>query len=294
MMVRRLTSSDFAALAADHPAIVEELSLTLIHESDLPADWLSTTVGCYSTESGYYALAQYDHIAPLKSQVDEFAADRLVAAGCRSVIDVGVGDGHRLLAIATLVEKRTGTRPTLYGIELSEEMAALATGRGVDVVRQDMREGIPNLRNPLDAVLFLSGDLGYLMDPDDGAELRRRVLDSAYERLRPGGVVVLELITRDPRRAPDGADVFYFSRAPHVHGGTSEVAANGPETWQYIKTFTRSEFRALVVASRFELDGASMRYIVRASDDVGRVGCFVGDDELVEVESYRLLAALMK
>lgn len=294
-MTEALSGVEFADLAARRDAVLEEVTLTLIRESDLPSDWLATTVGCYTTEADYYELAQYGHIAPLKARIDEFAADQLALTAARAVLDVGVGDGHRLARICALVAERLGRRPEMYGVELSERMIERARARGVQVLQQDMRLGVPDVGRELDGVLFLSGDLGFLMDPAEGPDLRRRALDSAYERLSAGGRVVLEFVSRDPREAAGGADVFYFSRIPLVSGqdGSGE-AIRGPETWQYIKTFSRPEVAGLIEASRFDLAAASISYVVRASPDLDRVGRDVADDEITADESYRILAALVK
>jgi SAM-dependent methyltransferase len=294
-MSEGLSSQEFAEAAAGHPVVVEEQFLGLIREADLPDDWLATTVDCYSTEADYYELADYAHIQPLKTQVNEFAAYHLATTAARAVLDVGVGDGHRLEAICSLIAERCHRRPRMFGIELSDRMIELARKRGVQVVKQDMRDGIPDVGQELDGVLFLSGDLGYLMDPRTGSELRLRVLDSTYERLGAGGKVVLELISRDPRVAEDGADVFHFSRIPRVsdaeHAGD---VIRGPETWQYIKTFTKPELVALIESSRFELARSSISYIVRDSNDADRIGSYVDDTEITADESYRLMVSLVK
>lgn len=289
-----LTASQFAAAAAGRRPVVAEQALELIREDELPPNWLATNVQCYSTESSYYELAQYGHIAPLKARVDEFVADHLTESAARAVLDVGVGDGHRLARICALVEQRCGWTPEMYGIELSDHMIERARQRGVHTMKQDMREGLPDLGRDLDGIVFLSGDLGYLMDPRDGPGLRRRILDSAHERLRVGGRVVLELVSRDPRTDPRGADVFHFSRRPTVRDEDGTDLLHGPETWQYVKTFSRPEVVSLIADSRFDLAAASLRYVVRDSPDLARIGLYAADDEIVTDESYRLVVALVK
>lgn len=295
-MGEKLTGEQFAELAALWPAQVEEQSLTLVRESELPSDWLETTVECYSAEAGYYSLALYGEMEPMKAEVDAYAARRMAEAGCASVLDVGVGDGYRLDRICALVEGHGAPRPQMYGIELSDRMIELAEGRGVNVVKHDMREGIPEFGMQLDCILFLSGDFGYLMDPVAGDELRLRVLDSAYDRLSVGGDVILEFVSRDPRPTDDGADVFFFSRIPWVHDPDRPTGPRieGPETWQYVKTFTIDEVVRLIEASRFELDRSSIRYIVRDSPDEGRIGEFVEDSHIRADEVYRILASVTR
>ena len=94
-----MSASEFAAAAAGHRAVVTERSLSLIREDELPQDWLATTVDCYTTESSYYEMAQYERTGPLKARVNGFVADTLVLSQARTVLDVGVGDGHRLARI---------------------------------------------------------------------------------------------------------------------------------------------------------------------------------------------------
>jgi SAM-dependent methyltransferase len=291
---RALSASEFAVAAAGRHPILTEQSLALIREEELPPDWMATTVDAYSTESHYYELAQYGHTEPLRARVNEFAADSLALSPARAVLDVGVGDGHRLALICSLVGERLGRTPQMYGIELSDKMIERARQRGVHTVKQDMHDGFPDLGRELDGIVFLSGDLGYLMDPLTGPDLRSRILDSTYEHLGDGGRVVLELISRDPRTSARGADVFYFSRAPSVLDKDGTDLFHGPETWQYIKTFSKPEVVALIESSRFELATSSMRYIVRDSPDIDRIGQFVDDDTITPDESYRLLVSLVK
>ena len=157
-----------------------------------------------------------------------------------------------------------------------------------------MRHGFPEFGHESDAILFVSGDFGYLMDPAVGPELRLRTLDSAHEHLSAGGRVVLELISRDPRTSDRGADVFYFSRAPIVRDKDGTELFHGPETWQYIKTFSKQEFASLIEASRFDLSAATFRYVVRDSSDALRIGHVVDDAAITTEESYRLLVSLMR
>jgi len=289
-----LSASEFAVAAAGRRAVVTEESLDLIREDELPQDWLATTVDCYSTESCYYELAQYGHTELLKARVNEFAADSLALSSAGAVLDVGVGDGHRLARICSLVNQRCGQTPKMYGIELSDQMIERARQRGVHTVKRDMRDGFPDLGRQLDGIVFLSGDLGYLMDPQAGSDLRSKILDAAYEHLGVGGRVVLELITRDPRTSAHGADVFHFSRIPRVRDENGTELFHGPETWQYIKTFSKPEVVALIEGSRFDLRAASLRYIVRDSPDLGRIGHFADENVITSDQSYRLLVSLVK
>lgn len=294
VMTDALSGDRFAELATRWPATVEEQYLAMVREADLPADWLETTVACYSTEAGYYSLALYGELEPMKDRVNESAAERMAAIGCRAVLDAGVGDGARLERICSIAASLGAAVPKMYGIELSERMIGLAEERGVTVVKADMRDGIGDFGPDLDCILFLSGDFGYLMDPAEGPDVRLRVLDSAHERLSGRGELILELLTRDPHVPDDGADVFHFSRVPWVSDPDQPSASRlrGPETWQYAKTFTMGEIRSLVEESCFDLERASMRYIVRGSPVEDRIGDFAEDADIRTDEAYRILVSL--
>jgi hypothetical protein len=93
----------------------------------------------------------------------------------------------------------------------------------------------------------------------------------------------------------DGADVFYFSRIPRARDAESEDGViHGPETWQYVKTFTKPEIMSLIESSRFELPRASISYVVRDSDDLDRIGSYVDETGITADESYRLPVSLVK
>jgi hypothetical protein len=295
-MTESVSGEEFAELAARWPATVEEQYLTLVREPDLPVDWLETTVECYSTEAHYYSLALYGDLEPMKERVNEYAALRMARASCRAALDCGVGDGTRLEKICSITDRHGAPRPRMFGIELSEQMVGLAEQRGVTVVRADMRNGIPDFGTDLDFILFLSGGFGYLMDPTDGRDLRLRLLNAAYDRLSSRGEMILEFLTRDPHPAEDGADIFYFSRVPWLldPNRPSTSRLRGPETWQYVKTFTMLEIESLIEASRFDLARSSMRYIVRGSENEGRIGEFVEDFEITTDEAYRILVSVTK
>src|SRR4029079_15400210 len=123
-----LSGARFVNAAAGRPTFVEEQSLALVREADLPDDWLATTLDCYSTEADYHELAQYPHTQPMKERVNEFAVQHIAATRARVVLDVGVADGHRLARICAAVAAAHGTRPEMYGVELSDQMIERARG----------------------------------------------------------------------------------------------------------------------------------------------------------------------
>jgi hypothetical protein len=106
----------------------------------------------------------------------------------------------------------------------------------------------------------------------------------------------MELLTLDPTPLDDGADVYFFSRVPWVidREQPTPTRVHGPETWQYVKTFTLAETRSLIEASHFDVDRSSVQYIVRGSPDPSRIGDFVDESAISEEEAYRILVSLRK
>ena len=102
--------------------------------------------------------------------------------GATDVLDVGCGRGEFL---ELLREKGISAR----GVDLNEEMAAVARGRGLDVTAGDSLSYL--LGQP-------DGSLGGLFSAQVVEHLEptylMRLLDAAYHKLRPGSTIVLETI----------------------------------------------------------------------------------------------------
>ncbi|WP_438446185.1 class I SAM-dependent DNA methyltransferase [Gorillibacterium sp. sgz5001074] len=115
----------------------------------------------------------------------------------RTLADLGCGTGSIAIPLAGL-----GCR--VYGIDLSEEMLAIAReksdrtrrqsgfGSGADDpmwLQQDMREW--ELDEPVDAVVSFCDSVNYLTEQEDVAELFART----YEGLKPGGWFAFDVHT---------------------------------------------------------------------------------------------------
>jgi SAM-dependent methyltransferase len=97
------------------------------------------------------------------------------------VLDLGTGDGYTLELVLTARPGATGV-----GVDFQDEMLDRARGRfaatpGVDVVKHDLDEPLPDLGD-FDAVVS-SFAIHHLV-PDG----QRRLYGEVFERLRPGGV----------------------------------------------------------------------------------------------------------
>jgi SAM-dependent methyltransferase len=98
-----------------------------------------------------------------------------------SLLDVACGTGANLPRFAELFDD-------VVGLDLSEEMLAVASGRcpGLALVQADMRDF--DLQRRFDAVVCLFSGIGYLTEE---ADLRRAIATMAAH-LEPGGVLMIE------------------------------------------------------------------------------------------------------
>ena len=146
-------------------------------------------------------------------------------SGVSNVLDVGCGTGRRAMEIRAA----SGLDYTVYGTDLSPEMAAIAAGRGIHM-SDGFWEGEAGLSG-LDAVTFL-----YAFSHIATRAERKAAMDLLYQVLRPGGMLFIDVFNRnDPhewgpqlmtdfdkwhlgRQGYDAGDVFY-SRT-----GTKELA----------------------------------------------------------------------
>ncbi|MEU4711955.1 class I SAM-dependent methyltransferase [Nocardia salmonicida] len=129
----------------------------------------------------------YDHIH--RSRGKDYAAEaaelaRLIRErnpGAASVLDVACGTGGHLLPLRQQFDR-------VEGLELSEDMLALAQTRlaGIRLHRGDMREF--RLDSTYDAIVCMFSSIGYLRTT---AELDR-TLNCFARHLNPGGVIVIE------------------------------------------------------------------------------------------------------
>ena len=152
----------------------------------------SSTNDWFSNEA--FWEASYDLMFPrarFEAAADEFAAVLdLVGGDPRSVVDVACGPGRHAVAAAQRGMDVVGVDATSFLLGKARELAAR---EGVDVewVHSDMRE---HVQEPaVDLVLNLFTSFGYFDDDQDNA----RVLRNAYDSLRPGGSLVLDVMGKE-------------------------------------------------------------------------------------------------
>ena len=223
-----------------------------VHESELPHDWESIINHNFSQIADYYyASIVSDEASKIAHHtVDEEIRRIIQLNGLSSLLDVGIGDGSRLLGVSPV-------NAELHGLEISETMADASRQKGITVKIHDFKKGLPFGNNSLDMVLFLSNDFGYIMDmdPQHANELRQNALQEAYRILRPGGFLYMELMTNDSEQTRDGL-VCKYDRVLRVDGKERFKGSF------YLKDFTYHEMERLLKHSRFIDSQAVVKYLL--------------------------------
>ncbi|MFB6285839.1 MAG: class I SAM-dependent methyltransferase [Candidatus Bipolaricaulia bacterium] len=138
----------------------------------------------------------------------ESLVPRLREHGCRDVLDLGCGAGRHLVHLA-----EQGFRP--YGLDLSRTALGharawlLDQGRPVRLVRSDMG-ALPFRTASFDALLSL-----FVIYHGTRAEVARRFED-VHRIVRPGGLVLVNLIGRDHDRYGRGQQLEPHTFAPDI------------------------------------------------------------------------------
>jgi ubiquinone/menaquinone biosynthesis C-methylase UbiE len=123
---------------------------------------------------------------------------------------MGIADGSAVAECACGTGNLTIPLSRHYritGIDISQDMLSLAAGKArnagqnIRFVRQDMRA--LSLHKPVDAVLCTCDGFNYLAAPGDA----QRFLQAAFEALRPGGVLALDISTLHKLRTTLGTGV---------------------------------------------------------------------------------------
>ena len=233
-----------------------------IKEHELPRDWAEIIAASFSRLGDDYDESNkgIPHFQICSDRIDKVVADIIIQTGLANVLDVGVGDGQRLLRIKSLVERQKRF-VSLYGTDISEVMVSVANSRGIETRQQDMMNCLPFNNGSMDAVLYLSGDFGYVMSPGaegrEGEGLRLQTLNYAHDVLTPGGVLVLEMMTHDNSNQEKKGHVSVYTRTRIVDG-----VAEQPMQF-YLKNFRFGEVQRLVSASRFDVAQAEVHYMLR-------------------------------
>jgi SAM-dependent methyltransferase len=148
---------------------------------------------------------------------DETIAERQRAylpmfAGASDVIDIGCGRGEFLSALAA-------AGVTARGVDANAEMAAVARDRGLDVTHRDALTFLASLPDASVGGLMAAQVVEHL----EPAYLLR-LLDTAFEKLRPGAPIVLETINAACWLAFFSSYIRDFTHVRPIH----------PETLQYL------------------------------------------------------------
>ena len=128
-------------------------------------------------------------IQEAKQEIEQLLALAGIPAGA-AVLDLCCGVGRHALELARRGYRITGVDRTQAYLD----MAAAAAGPeslSIELVREDMREFRRD--ESYEAVINLFTSFGYFEDPRDD----QRVVDNIYASLRPGGVLVMQLMSKE-------------------------------------------------------------------------------------------------
>lgn len=240
-----------------------------IPESELPENWETILNRSFSGMANFYHESILSDKAAKKAHhiVDEQIKGLIQSNNLTAILDVGVGDGSRLISIAP-------ENAELSGIEINKIMAETSRPKGIDVEIHDFKKGLPFEDSSLDLVLFLSNDFGYITDKDPvkATSLRISALNEADRILKPGGFLYMELMSNDTEYQKDGL-VCKYERVLKI---------DGKEKFRgvfYLKDFTFSELARLLNSSRFKGDSPNIQYMLlrdfENSEDLSDVGRIV-------------------
>jgi SAM-dependent methyltransferase len=139
-------------------------------------------------------------------QVDAIISLLGLAPGA-AILDLPCGVGRHSLELARRAYRVTGVDRTEAYLETARQKAE-AEGLDVEWIQSDMREFVRP--EAFDAILNLFTSFGYFEDPAQD----RRVAENLYRSLKPGGVLVMEMmgkevlarifVPRDWQELPDG------------------------------------------------------------------------------------------
>jgi SAM-dependent methyltransferase len=240
-----------------------------IPESSLPPDWEDRLNIGFSGLGDYYydsVLSDEAH-RKVHAMVDEEIMRLVKANGLGNILDIGTGDGSRLMKIA-----KAAKSPKLYGVENNEKMARISEAKGIQIRRSDFKKGIPFSDSSMDLALFLSNDFGYVMDcdPGKGVSLRVNALNETYRVLREGGFLCMELMSQDDGVPDKDGLVCRYERVLKVDGNEKFRGTF------YLKDFNFHELSRLFGRSAFSGDNLQVQYILSGDfekpGDTSRVG----------------------
>ena len=237
-----------------------------IPEQELPADWESIIKYNFSQIADFYYEAIISDKASqiAHNEVDKDIRRIIQSNNLLSLLDVGIGDGSRLIGVSPNDAK-------LFGLDISETMVETSRQKGITVKLHDFKKGLPFDDESLDMVLFLSNDFGYIMstNPNIAEKLRQDAINEAYRVLKHKGFLYMELMTNDSKQPRDGL-VCKYDRVLRV---------NDQEVFKgsfYLKDFTFHELNRLLTTSSFSSSEAIVKYLLSKDfqnpEDIRQVG----------------------
>lgn len=253
-----------------------------IYERDLPRDWSS------QISEGFANLAQlpesYSDSIKKDLAVEKYNEnlDTIIANSIRrqnsNVLDVGIGDAVRLLEIYKKVKTRkNGYKINLFGTEIIDSMTRQAQANAaeksetIQIINCDMKESLPvEWKGIMNNIIYISGDFGYIMDITNGHNIRLNALNSAYDTLKPKGVLFLELLTQVGKEHQQEGQVLVYDRF-NKNDNQQDLIGHF-----YLNQFGFYEMKQLVEASKFDIQNAGVEYWIRkeanGSEDLSRIG----------------------
>jgi len=124
-----------------------------------------------------------------KQEIEQLLSLAGIPAGA-TVLDLCCGVGRHALELARRGYRVTGVDRTQAYLDLAAA-AAGTESLSIELVREDMREFRRD--ESYEAVINLFTSFGYFEDPRDD----QRVVNNIYASLRPGGVLVMQLMSKE-------------------------------------------------------------------------------------------------
>ncbi|MCB0733613.1 MAG: methyltransferase domain-containing protein [Flavobacteriales bacterium] len=208
--------------------------------------------GAYFSEQAHrYDFSDFNQPSRQRyvSQVDQLVAEYLGSLPkVNDVLDIAVGTGRRALSIREMSKQPY----TIHGVDISDEMCAIATDRGIDVHNQDWVHGAEIDVEPLDAITFLYA-FGHLAN----RETRMAAVQRVYRYLKPGGLFFLDLfslrnVNEWGPRAMERYENSHLDQQGYERGDVF-YRKTGLQEIAFVHYFTREEALNLLAENGFEL-----------------------------------------
>lgn len=218
------------------------------------ADW-------FADESFWRAVYPFEFPPPVidagVAQVDKVLTLTGVTGG--RVLDLGCGPGRHAIPLARRGFAVTAVDLSAFHLERARAAAA-ASGAVVEFLQADMR----TFERPgaFDLAVSIFTSFGYFDDPADD----RRVLEHVRRSLRPGGVLLMELASKErlarvlhptlSQRTADGALLVQRHEIvddwTRVRNEWTVVQEGHARTWQFhLRIYSGQELRALLTTAGF-------------------------------------------